>query len=83
MHLAAIEDNEAKVKKFIKFGISVNCFDGKQRLPLHYSCKNGNLNLCALFLDCGSEPNAKDKNGLSPLALGLSKGFSNLDTVFL
>lgn len=78
-----IEGNEAKLKRVIKLGLTINCFDGKQRLPLHYACKKGNLNLASFLLDCGSETQVVDSNGLNPLELGLKNGHTDLNHIFI
>jgi ankyrin repeat protein len=78
-----IEGNEAKLKKVIRLGLTINCLDEKQRLPLHYACKNGLLNIVNFLIDCGSDCRSTDSKGLTPLELGIVKGHNDLNHVFI
>jgi ankyrin repeat protein len=59
-------------------GVSVDYKDYKSRIPLHYACKTGSMDLADFLVDCGSDINAKDIDNLTPVELGLKKGYKNV-----
>ncbi|KAJ5914532.1 hypothetical protein N7504_003415 [Penicillium tannophilum] len=46
----------------------VNQPDADQRTALHYACRSGRFESVKSLLEAGADPNALDKNGMSPFA---------------
>jgi ankyrin repeat protein len=71
LHIAAAEDNNANLLRFISNGINVNIRDKEGRTPLHYvikygSCDMSGTNLSILLMH-KADPNLADNKGMTSL----------------
>jgi len=64
---AAFEQDLDQIKRFLRFGMSVNAADYDQRTPLHIAASVGSLETVELLLEWKAEINATDRFGSSPL----------------
>ncbi|XP_034948977.1 uncharacterized protein [Chelonus insularis] len=64
-------DNTPKTKEHIKlllgYNANINCTDSHLMTPLHYACYLHKLEIVALLLENGANPNAKSEKGQTPL----------------
>lgn len=66
LHLAACRGNAGMLSLLIKSGAKVNVFNTKKRLPIHYAT---NEKILKVLIDAGSDVNAVDIKGYSPINL--------------
>lgn len=72
--LAALSDNITAVRALVDKGADVNAQAGLYHsAPLHWACKNGNLEMTAFLLDRGAQVNAVNSGGWTPLIAASSK----------
>uniref|UniRef100_T1J714 Uncharacterized protein n=1 Tax=Strigamia maritima TaxID=126957 RepID=T1J714_STRMM len=65
---AALNGDFDQTEKTLLRGVDPNIKDQFGYTPLHYSARNGHLNICNLLLSKGADPNAKTKaGGATPL----------------
>ena len=50
------------------------CKDGAQRTPLHYACRNGNVEVAMALVDRGADVDAEDDNQRTPLHYACIEG---------
>jgi len=61
----------------------VNKVDDSGRLPLHWACSKGHLELVKWLLDQSKTPNAKDDSDWTPLIISASAGHTDIVKVLL
>src|ERR1039458_10205808 len=59
LHLAARAGNLAEVKRRLSAGDQVEARDELGRTPLHHAAAGGYIDIAALLLDHGADPNAR------------------------
>ena len=67
----------------VELGVSVNWKDSKHRIPLHYACNIGNIDIISFLIESGSEKNIKDTHDMTPYELGVKHGHRDIDHLFL
>ena len=65
-----------------KNSADINCKDSDGWTALHHAAWNGNLKFLNILLYNDATIGVKDKRGVSPLALSVAKGHSNITQVF-
>lgn len=70
VHYAAM-NRRTDVLEFVlqETGLSVNERSGRGEVPLHLAAKKGNVDACTVLLDRGADVDAKNVDGLTPMAL--------------
>ncbi len=68
LHYAAYTGRLDAVKQLVALGVDVNIRGGVKQTPLHSAVATGQEDLARFLLDHGAHVNAKDKDGLTPLA---------------
>jgi hypothetical protein len=71
---AAAENRNDTVMRLCTNGVNPNTKDRDQRSALHFAASNGNVILLDYLLQSGSDPNAKDHFGSTPLDEALRLG---------
>lgn len=69
-----LEENEKKVAKLIKSGADVNIKNNQGEIALHTAVKYNHANIIPLLIGAGSDLQAVDVNGHTPLYLMREKG---------
>ncbi|MDR0494446.1 MAG: ankyrin repeat domain-containing protein [Treponema sp.] len=69
-----LERNDEKAKDYFTGEVDVFETDANGRTPLHYAAEHDNQALAAFFIAMGAKVDAKDKDGLTPLAICADKG---------
>jgi ankyrin repeat protein len=72
--LAALSDNMEAVQALVDKGADVNAQAGLYRsAPIHWACKNGNLEMVAFLLSRGAHLNVVNDGGWTPLVAASTK----------
>ena len=70
-HLAAVE-------LLLDVRCSVTLRNSKQMTALHEACLSGDLNICKRLLMAGSNVNARECEGDTPLLLAATRGYDEI-----
>jgi ankyrin repeat protein len=77
-----MQDNMRFMRRLVKIGVSINTVDEDGRIPLHYVCKNGNVEAALYLIELGSNTAIKDKKGFTPLELALKHKHTDMTLIF-
>eukprot|EP00004_Rigifila_ramosa_P018901 TRINITY_DN4754_c0_g1_i1.p1 TRINITY_DN4754_c0_g1~~TRINITY_DN4754_c0_g1_i1.p1 ORF type:complete len:875 (+),score=217.57 TRINITY_DN4754_c0_g1_i1:3-2627(+) len=74
LHEAALEGQEAIVRRLLERGATVNAVDADDMTPLHGAARRGHLHICDILLGAGANPNPKNSDELTPLHFAAQRG---------
>ncbi|KAK7074366.1 hypothetical protein SK128_009451 [Halocaridina rubra] len=89
LHIAVISGNENIVHTLLNFERKRNdnvislldATNNKQLIPLHFAAQAGHEKIVSMLIDAGSNVNATDENGDTPLHLSSQKGDSHITVI--
>ncbi len=84
LHVAADNNDTRLIKVFVRNNLlSVDELNGHKQTPLHVAAARGHVNTIMALLDCGSDVNAKDLTGSTPLCEAICNSSINNPVVVL
>jgi uncharacterized protein len=81
--LAGKPANAKAVEFLLKKGVPVNDQDKYGNLPLYYSVRNNDVAIVQMLIDCGSDINVLNREGVSPLHQVLLSASINIELLKL
>lgn len=80
MHLAALNSDEEMLQLLIQAGVSVNCMDSTNNMPLHYACRHQSAPFIRALIGAGANIQGRNiRNGYVALHEAAKNG--NLEVV--
>ncbi|XP_011623418.1 ADP-ribosylation factor GTPase-activating protein AGD3 isoform X1 [Amborella trichopoda] len=83
LHLACQNADIGMIELLLQYGAQVNVQDWKGWTPLHHCLLKGRNMFAKLLLSRGANPRATDREGKTPLQLGLETGTMNDEELFV
>ncbi len=78
LHVAALKDDEAKVRQLIRNGAAVDVADALKRTSLHLAAMADSATAVKVLLEKGAQPNAGGAGGFTPLHLAALAGRASI-----
>ena len=80
LHIAALENDLARVPQLIASGVDVNVLDDNGFAPLHLAVQQNNKDMVRTLLDHGATVDVRDSHGNTPLMRALDSCYIAMAT---